>query len=192
MTSFTIHTIETAPEGSRETLGKVAKAWGFVPNLQATLAESPATLAGYESLFALAGTTTLSSAERQLVFLTVSIYNECEYCAAGHTYLARASKLAEQHLQAVRDGHKIADDRLEALRNFADAVVRKRGFVGDQAVDAFIAAGFTREQVLEVVLIAAAKTISNYVNHLTHTPLETFMSDPALAWHAPSRRENAA
>ena len=66
--------------------------------------------------------------------------------------------------------------------------LRERGFVGDTAVDAFIAAGYTRAQVLEVVLITACKTISNYVNHIAHTPKESFMSDPALGWKAPGER----
>lgn len=61
---------------------------------------------------------------------------------------------------------------------------------GDQAVNAFVAAGFTPSQVLEVVTIIATKTISNYANNLTHTPLEDFMSDPALRWHDPKGRSN--
>ena len=52
--------------------------------------------------------------------------------------------------------------------------MRERGFVGDAAVDAFLAAGFTRANVLEVVAIAATKTISNYTNHLTGTPFDAF------------------
>ncbi|WP_049781777.1 hypothetical protein [Asticcacaulis excentricus] len=70
------------------------------------------------------------------------------------------------------------------MRLFTETVVRERGFAGDAAADAFLAAGFTKAQVLEVVTIIAVKTISNYTNHLTHTPKEGFMSDPALAWTA--------
>jgi len=59
--------------------------------------------------------------------------------------------------------------------------------VGDAAVEAFLTAGFTRAQVLEVVMIISCKTISNYVNHIAHTPKESFMSDPTLGWKAPRR-----
>ena len=118
--------------------------------------------------------------------------NACEYCTAGHTYLARAAKLDEAAIQALRSSQPIADARLEALRGFAESVVRERGFVGDAAVDAFLAAGFTRENVLEVITIVATKTISNYVNHITHTPKESFMADPSLAWTAPRQRQMAA
>lgn len=192
MTRFTLHTAETAPEPSRARLAEIRKAWGFVPTLHATLAESPAALEGYDTLFGLVGRSTMAPAEQQVVFLAVSVFHACEYCVAGHTYLARAARLGEPAIEALRSGGPIADPRLQALRDFAEAVVRERGFVGDDAVDAFIGAGFTRANVLEVVTIVATKTISNYVNHITHTPKESFMADAALAWTAPRNRAQAA
>jgi AhpD family alkylhydroperoxidase len=129
----------------------------------------------------------VSPAEQQVVYIAVSAQNACEYCVAGHTYLGRAAKLDEAAIQALRDGAPIPTPRLQALRGFAEAVVRERGLVGDAAVNTFLAAGFTKAQVLEVVLITSCKTISNYVNHLAHTPKESFMSDPALGWKAPQR-----
>ena len=42
----------------------------------------------------------------------------------------------------------------------------------DVAVDQFLAAGFTREQVLEVVAGVSVKTLSNYANHLLKTPVD--------------------
>ena len=54
---------------------------------------------------------------------------------------------------------------------------------------AFLGAGFTKRNVLEVVLVVATKTISNYVNHIAHTPNDAFMAD--TAWTAPSRRSAA-
>lgn len=188
MTTFTLHRIDTAPEGSRDHLAAVAAAWGFVPHLHAILAESPVALEGYDTLFGLVGKSSLTPIERQVAFLAVNVFHGCEYCTAGHTHLARAAKMEESAVQALREGTPVAEPRLQALRLFTEAVVRERGLVGDAAVDAFLAAGFTRENVLEVVTIIATKTISNYVNHLTHTPLETFMASPSLRWVAPRNR----
>lgn len=192
MTKFTVHTPSTAPEASRARLGEVQKAWGFIPTLHGTLAESPIALDAYDTLFGLVAKSSFSPAEQQAAYLAINVINECEYCTAGHTYLARAAKLDEAAIQALRDSRPIADARLQALRLFAEAVVRERGFVGDAAVETFLAAGFTRENVLEVVTIVATKTISNYVNHITHTPKESFMADPSLAWVAPRNRTLAA
>jgi uncharacterized peroxidase-related enzyme len=193
MTTFTVHTVDTAPEASRERLEGVKKAWGFVPQLQGTLAESPVALEAYDSLFGLVATkSSFSPVEQQVVYQAINVFHECEYCTMGHTWLSRSAGMDEAVLQALRNNTPIADARFEALRIFAVSVARERGFVGDAAVDAFIAAGFTREQVLEVVTIIATKTISNYTNHLTHTPKESFMSDPAMAWVAPRNRMTAA
>jgi AhpD family alkylhydroperoxidase len=192
MTRFDLHTQDTAPEGSRALLGNVRNAWGFVPTLHATLAESPVALEAYDTLFGLVAKSTLTPVEQQVAYQAINVFHACEYCTSGHTFLSRKAGMAEDAVQALREGTPIADARLQALRSFAEAVVRERGFVGDAAVDAFLAAGFTRAHVLEVVTIAATKTISNYTNHITHTPKESFMADPALAWVAPRNRARAA
>lgn len=188
MTQFDIHTPDTAPEGSKAQLQATTKAWGFTPKLHAILAESPAALIGYDTLFALIGQSTLTPVEQQVAFLATSVFHGCEYCTMGHTYLSRAAGMGEDALAALRAGDLPADPKLAALAKFTRTVIETRGMAGDAAVEAFLAAGFTRANVLEVVTIIAAKTISNYTNHLTHTPKEAFMTDPALAWSANDRR----
>ena len=182
MTPFTVHTVGSAPEGSKVRLAAVKKAWSFVPQLHGILAESPVTLEAYDTLFGLVARSSFTPVEQQVAYLAINVLHACEYCTAGHTWLARNAHVPEDVIQALRNGTPIPDARLRALRLFADTVVRERGAAGDAAVDAFIAAGFTQAQVLEVVTIIATKTISNYVNHLTHTPKESFMADPALKW----------
>ena len=189
MTAFTIHSIDTAPEGSKDRLAAVKKGWGFIPKLQATLAESPVALKAYDDLFGLiAAEASLSPAEQQVVYQAINVFHGCEYCASGHTFLSRKAGVPEDVIQAIRTLQPSADPRLQALRLFAETVAEQRGFAGDAAVDAFLAAGFSKAQVLEVVTIIATKVISNYTNHLTHTPLEDFMNDPALRWEDPKGR----
>jgi hypothetical protein len=59
-------------------------------------------------------------------------------------------------------------------------------------VDAFFGAGCTRAPVLEVVTIAATKTISNYANRTVRTEKEGVMADPAFGWTSPRDRRPAA
>lgn len=186
MTDFPRHTPETAPGAAGATLAGIRKAWGFIPNLHATLAAAPTVLQGYDALFGLVRGGTLSPAEQQVAFLAASRANECEYCVAGHSVLAAQASLDPATIRAVREAGAIGDDRLAALRDVTTAIVEQRGRLTDHAVDAFLAAGYTQAQLLEVVLIVATKTISNYVNHLTHTPNDPFMAE--TAWTAPSRR----
>jgi AhpD family alkylhydroperoxidase len=114
MTEFKLHDVSSAPEASRPTLGAIEKAWGFVPNLHRVLAEAPAALEGYATLFGIFDKTSFSPAERQVVYLTANYENECQYCMAGHSVLAKMAHLPEQAIQALRDGRPIEDKKLEA------------------------------------------------------------------------------
>lgn len=172
MTQFPIHTVETAPEASKPYLDGARKAFGLIPNLVGEFAESPAVIEGYLGLSAALQKSGLTALEREIVLISASIENGCHYCVAAHTTVTQAHGLDQTVIRAVRDGGPIADARLEALRRFAVSVVRERGWVSDAEVARFIDAGWTRANVLEVVLGVGLKTISNYVNHIAGTPVD--------------------
>ncbi|MGF1553367.1 MAG: carboxymuconolactone decarboxylase family protein [Paracoccaceae bacterium] len=184
--TFPLHDLDTAPEAARTVLEAARKSFGTVPNLHRVLAGAPAALEGYATLWGLFDETSFAPAERQVVYLASSYENECRYCMAGHSVLARHAGVPDGAVAAIRDGRPIADPRLEALRAFTAEVVVNRGRVAEAGVEAFLAAGFTRAQVLEVVLGVAVKVISNYANHLAETPLDAFMKD--TVWTPPAER----
>jgi AhpD family alkylhydroperoxidase len=145
---------------------------GFVPNLLGVMAEAPPLLEAYLTLTGILEKTSLTPAERQLVLLTVSRTNDCHYCIPAHIFLAEKAGLAPEAIAAIRDGRTIGDPRLEALRRLTEGLVQGRGRVAPEEVGAFLAAGFSRAQVLEVVLGVGLKTLSNYTNHLAETPID--------------------
>lgn len=168
-----IHTIQTAPEGSKSTLSEIEKAYKFIPNLFGMLAESPLAVTAYAHLNQLIQTTaTLTPQEQQVAMLAVSGENGCEYCVAAHSAVAAMVQTPSATVQAVRECRLPEDPRMGALVRFARQVVAERGWVKDDAVHAFLNAGFTRGQVLEVLVILSMKTLSNYANHLASTPLD--------------------
>lgn len=176
MSNFKTYTIDTAPAASKTSLEDTKRAFGFVPNLQAHMAESPALLAGYSALWDLFSKSTLTPHEQQVVYLTSNFENNCHYCMAGHSTLAKMIKMDAGVIAALRAGTPLPDAKLEALHRFTTLVVRERGFVPDADVDAFLAAGYTRQNVLEVILGVATKVMSNYTNHIVHTELDGFMA----------------
>lgn len=179
MSSFNVHTWETAPAKSQEFLADAEKSFGFIPNLFGVFAESPAVLKSYLQLGRLFDETTFSATERQVVILAIGRYNECHYCVAAHSVIAGMEKVPADVIEAIRTDQPITNARLEALRTFVTDVVMKRGWVTEAQVAAFLDAGFTQAQVLEVILGISFKTLSNYVNHIASTPL-----DPAFASQA--------
>lgn len=178
--TYTVHTLESAPETARETLTGAKKALGFVPNLYGIMAEAPALLKAYTTLSRIFDETSFSPTERQVVLLTVSYENGCQYCVAAHSVIADLQKVPAEVVGAIRDGKSISDAKLEALRRFTSAVTRTRGWPSDDDTEAFLNAGYTTAQVLEVVLGVGVKTLSNYTNHITGTPLDSAFA--AAAW----------
>ncbi len=172
MTNFTVHTIETAPDQSVALLQGAEKAFGFVPNLIGVLAESPAVAEAYLTLSQIFDKSSLNPVERQVAILAISRYNECDYCMASHSVIASMQKVPADVIHAIRNDQPIADAKLEALRTFATTLVDKRGWVSDDDVAAFLSAGYTQAQILEIILAASLKTLSNYANHVAETPLD--------------------
>jgi uncharacterized peroxidase-related enzyme len=172
MPEFAIHTVDSAPEESKETLKAVGKQFGSVPNLLGELAAAPASLKAYVALSDLLSQTSLRPVEQQLVLAVASLANACQYCVAAHSMGLKAAGLPEPELQALRRGGSLQDRRLEALRVFVKSVVDNRGRVEEPELQRLLDAGFRREQVFEVLVGVAMKTLSNYANHIAGTPLD--------------------
>jgi uncharacterized peroxidase-related enzyme len=187
---FTLHDTATAPAASTELLEGVQKSWGLVPNLHRVLAESPAALEAYATLSGIAEKTGFTAQERNIVYIAIIYENECTYCMAGHTNLSRMAKVEPEAIAAVREGRPIADPKLEALRQFAAEVTRNRGVVSEADMSAFKATGYDNRAMLDVLVLAATKLISNYTNHLAQTPLDAFMK--GAEWTAPGKLKPAA
>lgn len=185
-TKFTVHTKQTAPEASVELLQGTEKNLGFIPNLIGIMAEAPAVTKGYLSIMQIFDETSFSPTERQVVILTASRYNECHYCMAAHSVIAEMQKVPQDVVDAIRNDNSFADDKLEALRKFTTQVVDKRGWVSHEDIQAFVDAGYTRQQILEVILGVSFKTLSNYVNHITDTPLDTAFAKKE--WASPASK----
>lgn len=180
MSVFDLHTRESAPEGSHGVMDAYTERFGFVPNLINILAESPAATQGYAHTYGLLADTDFSPAEQQLLFLTISRTNGCTYCVSAHTMAGTMVGLDNDTIDAVRDGRPILDPKLAALSGFAVKVVEKRGHLSRDVINDFLTAGYSKAQILEVLLAVATKTISNYMNHIAETPLDEPFA--AAAW----------
>jgi len=185
MSIFKQHTIESAPRESRSTLEGAEKSLGFLPNLYAKLAESPVALSAYSKLSGIFEKSSLSTTQQQVVLLATSVYNGCEFCVAAHSLIAKNRlKVKPDIVEALRGNREIADPELNALALFTRKAVDQRGWVSEEDTRDFLAAGFTREQVLEVLVGVSLKTLSNYSNHITNT-----QPNPELAteyWQRPN------
>ncbi len=170
--SLKVHSIKSAPDLSKPILDAVGKNFGFVPNLMGVFASNPETLKSYLALSDALSKSGLSPLEQQIVAITVSRENNCEYCVAAHSAISAMSSLDQNVVNQLRSGGNLADKKLEALRAFTQKITAARGWIDSAGIEAFRSAGYDDSHVLAVVLGIAMKTLSNYTNHIAQTPLD--------------------
>ena len=173
MAEFTIHSLDTAPQKSRLILQTTQKQLGFIPNLFGTMAESPAVLEAYQSLAVLFDQTAFTVTEQQLVLLSISRFRNCTYCLAAHGTIAKMHKVSPAIITAVYYNQPLVDVKLEALRSFTREVLNVDGWIKQPALQAFYQAGYQQQHVLDVILAISFKTLSNYINHINDTAIDT-------------------
>ena len=172
MQSFPVLTIDTAPEKSRPALRALQGAFGMIPNVAGAMATSSVLIDSLVDLFGKVHGGGFTEAQIQTLLLTNAVTNGCSWAVAFHTGLALKEGLDRADVQAIRERRVPKDATSAALSTFAKTLIEKRGRIDDCDVDAFVAAGFRKEQALEVIAVVAASTITNYSAGVTKAPLE--------------------
>jgi len=160
-----------APAKTAGYLDAVKKQMGGVPNIIGTMAQSPAALGGFLALSGALAAGTLSTAEREQIALAVAGANECDYCASAHTVLGSRSGLAADEIGRNLQGHS-TDPRMQAALRFASRIVATRGQVSDDDLSAVRGAGFSYEQVVEILANTVLNIFTNYLNHTAATEID--------------------
>lgn len=180
MTTLQIHNIETAAAEAKPLLENSQKAYGMIPGLHGVLAGSPQLLQAYQTLHDLFTQTSFNNEELTVVWQTINVEHECHYCVPAHTGIAKMMKVDDSIIDALRNESPLANEKLETLRTMTLSVVRNRGNVSQEDLEAFYAAGYAEQQVLEIILGLSQKVISNYTNHIANTPVDA--SFTKFAW----------
>jgi len=178
---LTPKTLETAAPRARAVMEAAHAKLGLVPNMYGGMANCPGLLDTYAHGYTLFREESgFTPAEQEVVLLTVSRENGCHYCVAAHSFIADTmSKVPPAVTDAIRDGQPIDDSKLAALHVFTRIMVEKRGLPTQADVDAFLAAGYSENHILDIVLAIAVKTLSNYSNHLFHTTVDGMFENRA-------------
>ena len=172
MSDFTIHKIANSTGSRKAVLEGIERRYGKIPNVIGGMAESPAAVTGYMGLIDAMHQTTFSPTERHVIWFTINLEHGCHYCMSAHTPWAMEQGVPKDVIDTARAGGSYSDVRLEALRIFTRALVRERGRVDDVSVDAFLSAGFTRENIFEIIAAIAYKVMTNYTNHIVEPELD--------------------
>jgi len=179
MTKFPVHTLETAPEGSKPALRQLQSAFGMIPNIAGAISTSPVLINSLVALFGNVHGGSFTEAQVQVVLLTDAVTNGSTWAVAFHTALALKEGIDPADVQAIRGGRLPKDGKSAALSGLARTMIEKRGRLSDEDVDQFFRAGFGKDHLLEVIAAVAASTITNYTGSITKPPLEAPFQDHA-------------
>ncbi|MBY0480274.1 MAG: carboxymuconolactone decarboxylase family protein [Chitinophagaceae bacterium] len=174
----------SADKRTQSLLETAKRQMGIVPNMYANMANFPAMLEAYGMAYNLFRTEGgFSPIEQEVIFLTISRENGCDYCMAAHSVVADLlSKVPVEITEAIRNDEIIPDPRLRELSKFTSIMVNKRGRPTNEDVKEFLIAEYTEKQILAIILAISVKTISNYSNHIFHTPVDRMFK--AREWSA--------
>jgi len=180
MSTLKVHTIETAPEGSKKILEESLKTFGMIPAVYGVLAGDPGVLEGYQKLHELFTNSSFTSEELTVIWQTINVEHECNYCVAAHTGIGNMMQVGAELTEALRNGGAMPNEKLQALKDTTLSIIRNRGRVSDKELETFFTAGYGERQVLEIILGVAQKTITNYTNHIANTPVDVAFQE--FAW----------
>lgn len=164
-------TESTATPEQLEILTAVKKSVGMVPNLHATLLNSPAAVNAYIAFNSALTKGSLSAQSRELISLAVGEANSCEYCVSAHTYIGKHAGLTEAEVMDARRGTS-TDPKSQAALTFVKKVVAERGHVSAEDVESLRQHGFSESDIVEIVANTALNIFTNYFNHVAATEID--------------------
>jgi AhpD family alkylhydroperoxidase len=177
MKTITVPTFEQVSPINQALFDNLKKGLGMVPNLYATLAHSQNALGSYLALQN--AKSSINGKAREVVNLVVSQVNNCEYCLAAHTVIGGMVGFTPAQVLEIRAGGASFDAKLDALAKFSKDVAINRGHVNGAALDAFFAAGWNEENLIDTIVTIGDKTVSNYLHGVTKVPVD-FPAAPTL------------
>ena len=150
---------------------------GMVPNLYATFAHSENALGTYLALQS--AKSSITGKAREVVNLVVSQVNSCSYCLAAHTVIGGMVGFTPAEVLEIRSGRASFDAKLDALAKLTKDIAVNRGRASEASKEAFFAAGWTVENLVDVIVTIGDKTVTNYLHATTKVPVD-FPAAPEL------------
>ncbi len=176
MSTFNVPTREEVSTNHQVVFDNLNKALGFVPNLYATYAHSDTALENYINFSN--AKTSLSAKEKEVVNLAVSQVNECIYCLSAHTAIGKMNGFTDAQILELRAGYASFDTKLDALARIAKNITKNRGKADQVVIDTFFAAGYTKGNLIDIIVLVGDKTISNYIHNTTQVAVDFPVAQP--------------
>lgn len=152
-------------------LAQIHSAFGVTPNMFKAVANSPAALRSMWGAFGSLSSGVISAKLGEQIAVAVANRNSCEYCLAAHTALGRKAGASADEMSAAKEGQS-TDLKTAAALRFALQLVETRGQVTATDVQGVRSAGFSDEEIVEILAHVALNLFTNYVNIAFAVPVD--------------------
>ena len=156
---------------SNEILDQVKKKIGMIPNLYQHIAHSPNVLKGIIDFGNALNNGELNKREVQAIDLVISEENECQYCLAAHTAVAKMLGFTEEDTIKLRKA-TIDDPKLRALTQLAKEILNRKGFPSEKLINNFFSAGYSKAALVELIGHISNMIFNNYIDHLSEPEID--------------------
>lgn len=163
--------MEKAESGAKELSEKIKAKMGRVPNIFKAMLASPATVEMYLGMGSALGGCALSQKTREKIALVAAEENQCDYCLAAHSAIAKQAGLTPEEIQDARRA-KAADVKENAIIQFSKKLCSERGHIKDQDVAELRKAGVTDREIIEIIAVVSANIFTNYFNHVVEPSID--------------------
>ncbi|WP_341220285.1 carboxymuconolactone decarboxylase family protein [Polaribacter atrinae] len=170
MSTFNVPTKNEVSANNQAIFTQLEKGLGFVPNLYAAFAHSETALGNFLAIGN--GKTSFSAKEKEVINLAVSQVNECVYCLSAHTAIGKMNGFTEPQILELRAGEASFDAKLDALAKFSRSVSLNRGAATTEAVENLYAAGYTKGNLADAIILIGEITITNYFHKITDVAVD--------------------
>lgn len=170
MTTINVPTRDQVSTANQAHFDSLKKGLGMVPNLYATLALSEHALGNY--LAFQNAKSSIAGKAREVVNLVVSQVNNCQYCLAAHTVIGGMVGFPPEQILEIRRGGASFDVKLDALAKLVKNIATERGHADPARLQSFFDAGWTQENLVDVIVVIGDKTVTNYLHGTTQVPVD--------------------
>lgn len=169
---FPVPELKNLPEDIRDRILTVQEKSGFVPNVFLVLAARPdefrAFMAYHDTLMEKEGG--LSKAEREMIVVTTSALNQCQYCVIAHGAILRIRAKDPLIADQLATNYRKADisPRQRAMLDFAVKVSQAAHMVGEEDFAALASQGLSEGDAWDIAAISAFFGMSNRMANVTN------------------------
>ncbi|MBK1873914.1 peroxidase-related enzyme [Marinobacter sp. 1-3A] len=168
---FPVPELDAMPDDIRKRILAVQEKSGFIPNVFLVLAHRPAEFRAFFDYHdaLMEKDSNLTKGEREMIVVTTSSLNQCQYCVVAHGAILRIREKNPMIADQVAVNYRKADisDRQKAMLDFAVKVSQRAEEVCDDDFAELHRHGFTDEDIWDISGVASFFGLSNRMANVT-------------------------